>query len=96
MLGSLIFVLSWIARRRRAKRVREPLSYLGKRCWLVAYSLTTRAILRYCVGAMPTCAEKKCVKWLCDEKPSSKPMSVTDVCEQVRRSSARSMRMVLA
>src|ERR1700728_272477 len=35
------------------------------------YSLTTRAIVRYCVGATPTWAEKKWVKWLCDEKPSS-------------------------
>ena len=46
------------------------------------YSLTTRAMVRYCVGAIPTWAEKKWVKWLCDEKPSSKPMSVTEVCER--------------
>ena len=45
----------------------------------VRYSLTTRAIVRYSVGAIPTLAAKKCVKWLCEEKPSSKPMSVIEV-----------------
>ena len=54
------------------------------------YSLTTPAIVRYCVGAIPTLAEKKWVKWLCEENPSSKPMSVTDACEPINRSSARS------
>ena len=64
------FSISWLAPSRAAMFAALATS---------AYSFTTRATVRYSVGAMPTCAEKKWVKWLCDEKPSSKPMSVTEV-----------------
>src|SRR5215469_3586432 len=60
------------------------------------YSLTIRAMARYGLGAMPTCAEKKWVKWLCDANPSSNPMSVIDACDPTKRSSAFSMRFVFA
>ena len=50
----------------------DSLIFAGLRIFAAAvYSLTTLAIVRYCVGAIPTCAEKKWVKWLCEENPSS-------------------------
>jgi hypothetical protein len=87
MLGSLIFSSSL----RMTAGIDPPRLFTpaASRSWAdypwriglsrARYSLTTRAMVRYCVGAMPTWDEKKCVKWLCDEKPSSKPISVTEI-----------------
>lgn len=70
MLGSLIFsrrLCGWVPLSARAWshsavspkvfRISFVHKSLGDR-----YSVTTRAMVRYCVGAMPTWAEKKCVK----------------------------------
>ena len=56
MLGSLIFALRLSAATGCRRRCR-PVFLLEIR--VAAYSLTTRTTVRYCVGAMPTCAEKK-------------------------------------
>ena len=87
MLGSLIFsnlFCSDDCRHRSAALSLRPRAggdrlLFAHKALRARYSLTTRAMVRYCVGAMPTWDEKKCVKWLCDEKPSSKPISVTEI-----------------